>query len=343
VAVTLADVAKRSGVSVATASRVLNNKMVMPIPPATVERIRRAARELEYRPNAIARALATGKTHTLGLYSQEMTDPHFAQMLEAVEAKARALGFHLIVSSTLDEVSRRGRVDGLLTLGSPTDARFAGLTDRLATVFVYHSSVPQPNLVAWSDEDGMYLATKHLLELGHRQIVGLLCYGERFPYAKAEGFRKALAEADTHGIECWEAFHADQLKQGNQFENGYLATQQLLQSGETFTAIVARNDFLALGALRALRAAGIAVPEQVSVVGYTDSVYALCADPPLTSVRTPIAEAGEIAVERLVRSIEGEEASFPGIMLPTSLTLRQSCAPPSGRAGGSGGETAGPL
>ncbi len=331
-AVTLADVAKRAGVSVATASRVLNNKMVMPIPPTTVARIKQAAEELQYLPNAIARALATGKTRTLGLYSQEMTDPHFAQMLEAAEAKARSLGFHLIVSSTLEEVSWRGRVDGIVALGAPDQPQFEGLADRLSTVFVFHASQPKPNLVAWSDEEGMYLATRHLLELGHRKIAALFCYGEERSQPKVAGFRRAIAEEGAESIECWQAYKTDQTIHGNQFENGYRSVQQLCQERRDFTGLVARNDFLALGALRALRAAGAVVPEDVSVIGYTDSIHAVCADPPLTSVRTPIAEAGEMAIERLVRSIEGKEADFEGVLLPTTLTVRHSCAPPSERA-----------
>jgi DNA-binding LacI/PurR family transcriptional regulator len=124
----------------------------------------------------------------------------------------------------------------------------------------------------------------------------------------------------------------NQRKDGAQCENGYLATQTLIQEGVPFTAIVARNDFLALGALRALKEAGLSVPQNVSVVGYTDSIHAVCADPPLTSVRTPIAEAGEIAVERLIRSIEDRESTFEGTMLPTTLEVRQSSAPCSGRS-----------
>jgi len=327
VATTLADVARRSGVSVATVSRVLNNKMVMPIPAATVERIRRAAEELEYRPNLVARALAMGKTHVLGLFSEEMTDPHFAQMLEAVEAKAREAGYHLIVSSTLDGISRQGRVDGIVILGPPDSPRFAALSERLPTVYVYGATEPHPNLVAWSDEEGMYRATRHLLDLGHRRIVALLCYGEATMPAlpKASGFRRAIREAHAESIECWEGYKPDRIADGNQFENGYRAVRRLLREEQKFTAIVARNDFLALGALRALREAGRSVPRDISVVGYTDSIHALCADPPLTSVRTPIAEAGEIAVRRLVCSIEARGEDVTGIMLPTSLTLRESC------------------
>jgi DNA-binding LacI/PurR family transcriptional regulator len=107
-------------------------------------------------------------------------------------------------------------------------------------------------------------------------------------HPKVTGFRRAIVEAGVQSIECWQAFAPDQTTQGYQYENGFRATQTLLRSGQPFTALVARNDFLALGALRALREAGRRVPEDVSVIGYTDSIHALCSDPALTSVRTAI-------------------------------------------------------
>lgn len=347
--VTLIDVAKRSGVSTATVSRVLNNKMVMPIPPETVERIKKAAAELDYRPNVQARALATGKTQTLGVYSTEMTDPHFALMLEAMEAKALALGYHLIVSSNWDVVSQRGRVDGSIVLGDPNEPRFVKLLRHVPTVFVYNAPQLQPNLVGWSDEEGMQLAVNHLVALGHRQFVALFCYGEEkravlsgkasefssvasgrvtlAQHLKVSGFRRAVQHAGVEAIECWDAVHPDQIKYGYQVENGYLAVRSLIENDVPFTAIVARNDFLALGALRALREVSIPVPAKVSVIGYTDSIQAHCADPLLTSVRTPIAEAGDLAVETLIQSIKEGTSRFQGTVLPTMLTVRKSSAP----------------
>src|SRR4051794_25235739 len=104
-AVTLADVAGRAGVSTATVSRVLNNKLVMPIPEATVDRIRKAARDLNYRPNRLARALATRRTHTLGFYSHEITDPHGAALLDTIQAEARRRGYQVVVSSHLESLA----------------------------------------------------------------------------------------------------------------------------------------------------------------------------------------------------------------------------------------------
>lgn len=333
-AVTLSDVARKSGVSVGTVSRVLNGKMVSPIPADTIARIRRAAADLNYSPNPLARALITGKTQTLGLFSRELTDPHFSQMLEAVESKARRLRYHLIVSSSLEGVSRKGRVDGTIVLGEPGQFTDESSPDRQPAIFVYHAASVEPGLVAWSDEEGMFLATTHLLEQGHRHIVALFCYGEEMAtvfHPKVQGVRRALVGSDATAYECWEAPCPNQLNQAQQYENGYQNTRRLLAEGVPFTGIIARNDFIALGALSALRGVGMQVPADVSVVGYTDSVQAACADPPLTSIRTPIATAGELAVEELVRHLDEPEYTFPGALLPTSLSIRQSTAPASPR------------
>jgi LacI family transcriptional regulator len=348
------DVAKRCGVSTATVSRVLNNKMVMPIPQETIERIKKAAEELNYIPNVQARALVTGKTRTIGVCSSEMTDPHFALMLEAMEAKADSLGYQLIVSKSVDVVSLRGRVDGSVILGSPNDPKFVNIARHVPTVFVYNAPELRPNLVGWSDEEGMHLAVEHLADLGHRRLAALFCYGaeKRTAYTsgvkassevacsravlkqhlKVSGVRKAVQKAGIEAIECWDAPYPDQIAHGYQIQNGYEATRRLIAAGERFTAVVARNDFLALGAIRALREANIGVPEEVSVVGYTDSIQALCADPPLTSVRTPIAEAGEMAIMALIQSISEDQPGFEGRILPTTLTVRQSSASPGSRA-----------
>lgn len=329
-AVTLSDVARRSGVSVGTVSRVLNGKMISPIPDETVARIRRAAADLQYRPNPLARALVTGKTQTLGLFSQELTDPHFSQMLDAVETKARALNFHLIVSSSLEGVSLKGRVDGTIVLGEPHRFVGEGHPDRQPAIYVYHAEVSEKGMVAWSDAEGMFLATAHLLGLEHRHLVALFCYGEEMkatPPPKVHGFRRAVENSGAVVYELWESETPNPYSQSLQYENGYRSIQRLLADKVLFTGIVARNDFLALGALRALREAGVGVPRDVSIVGYTDSIQAACADPPLTSVRTPIAAAGEMAVEELVRRVEEPEYDFAGVLLPTSLCIRHSTAP----------------
>jgi LacI family transcriptional regulator len=344
-ATTLLDVARRAQVSKTTASRVLNDKPVIPIAAETAARVRQAAAELCYSPNPAGRALASGRSDTLGLYCANLTDPHFARMLKATEAEAYARNYHLIVSSNLDFVLAQGRIDGCILLGAPDTPGFDTLPSSLPRVFVYNAPELRPNLTGWSDEQGMELAVDHLFFLGHRRLVALFCYGEEnyFPpesertipcadgtlaqHLKVSGFRRAVARYGVMALELWDASRSDTMVHGNQVRNAYHAVKRLLDAGTPFTAIVARNDFLALGALRALREARIQVPEEVSVVGYTDSVHADFADPPLTSVRTPIAEAGEKAVATLVAALETGQIETPSTLLAASLTHRLTCAP----------------
>ena len=320
---TLADVAREAGVSAATVSRVLNSKLAVPITPETENRIREAAERLQYRPNALARALATRHTYTIALFTREMTDPHFAQMLPPVEAELRARGYRLAVCSDTEGLLTEGRVDGAILLADPTgqEPTFGRLP--IPTVFVWSARVPLPNCVTWDDVAGAALAVGHLASLGHRAIVGLFGdYPEDGTIAdKVAGYRAAMATVPgSVAIEWRGALSADQ------FENGCLLTRNALQNDRNWTAIFARNDYLALGAARAIREAGIAIPEDVSIVGYNDTILARVADPPLTSVLTPIAEAGALAAARLVEAIEVRRRTVPGVTLSVSLTDRRSCA-----------------
>jgi len=329
---TLADVAREARVSIATVSRVLNSKLSVPISPGTEVRIRDAAARLRYRPNAIARALATQRTHTAALLSMEMTDPHFAQMLGSVEQALRERGYRLAVCSEAEGLLTEGRVDGAILLADP--AKGAPGFDRIQvpTVYVWSARVPLPNCVTWDDEAGAALAVSHLAQLGHRAIAGLFGdYGDEDVVPdKLAGYRAAMrvisAGAQADGLLGnsaqleWRGMLSD-----DQFENGYLLTRRALEAGRQWTAIVARNDFLALGAMRALREARVAVPDAVSVVGYNDTILASVADPPLTSVLTPIAEAGAIAAASLVAAIEHRGQSVPGVVLGVRITERGSC------------------
>ncbi len=320
---TLADVAREAGVSAATVSRVLNSKLAIPITPETEQRIREAAERLMYRPNALARALATRHTYTVALFTREMTDPHFAQMLPPVEEALRTRGYRLAVCSDTEGMLTEGRVDGAILLADPTgdEQGFGRLP--IPTVFVWSARVPLPNCVTWDDVAGAALAVGHLASHGHRAIVGLFGdYPETDKVAdKVAGYRAAMATvAGSTSLEWRGSLSSDQ------FENGYLLTRRALQAGRSWTAIFARNDYLALGAARALREAGIAIPGDVSVVGYNDTVLARVADPPLSSILTPIAEAGALAAARLVEAIEQRRRAVPGVTLPVSLTERDSCA-----------------
>lgn len=323
---TLADVAKKAAVSKATVSRVLNGKMVLPISPDTVARIRQAAAELQYRPNPLARALATGKTQTIGLCYSNPTDPHFSRMLEAVEARAQQLGYSILVTSRLECVLVEGRVDGSILVMLPNQLDFHRFSTTRPVVFAHHADQKYSNSVVWSDREGAYKAVRYLVSLGHRKVAGLFGdYKQQMepPYSRVVGFRQAVEETGIEAVELYGELSSEQV------DNGRLLVERLLRERPEITAIFARNDFLALGAMEAARTVGRVIPNQISVIGFGDTLLARCASPRLTSVHTPSAEACVLALERLVKAIESGEQGFEGDALPISITERLSCAPPS--------------
>src|SRR4051794_39329679 len=167
-AVTLAEVARRAKVSTGTASRVLNNKMVMPIPQTTVDRIRQAARELNYTPNRHARALVTRRTHALGFFSQEITDPHGAALLDTIQAEARRRGYTIVVSSHLQSLAGSGQTDGIIAFYPPFEAVGPYPVQPILppagrpVVHVYPVRDVPPDTIGWSDYDGARMAAEYL-------------------------------------------------------------------------------------------------------------------------------------------------------------------------------------
>jgi len=328
--VTIYDIAEKLNISAATVSRVLNQRGDNLISEATRVRVLEAARDMGYTPNTMARALVTGKTRNIALFAadmQERTGPHFARMLEAMEPKVREYGYRLIVCGELESILGSGMVDGIVLLAA-SHPQLTPQFDHIARIFVYSTLSAAPDSVCWNDIEGTCEALKYLLSLGHRSIAGIL--GDITPEMeknspKVVGFRKAMMES---GLD-WREYIGTRSR--DQFENGYLLTKELLAERGDITAVFARNDFIAIGAMKAIEEAGLSIPDDISVIGYNDTILARCSYPGLTSIRTPIAEAGVIAAEQLIKTIEGENEKFAGIMLPTSLTVRNSCAPPHNR------------
>ena len=329
---TLADIAKEAAVSSGTASRVLNNKMTMPISQSTIDRIRQAARQMNYQPNAVARALATGKTRTIGLHYRGTTETMFLRILEAVEAKARERGYHLIVSSDLQSFSTWSAIDGLIYIASldylPEQTALCGKP----TVFVSPSRAgePQSNLITWSEFDAAQMAVRYLVSLGHRYIGAIWGdYADSEPaLPRVAGFRSAVAESGVFGVEQFGERGKPGKDHGNHIPCGYSQMCEMLEQHPEVTAIFARNDYLAMGALKALQKAKVEVPEQISLIHYGDSILSQAVYPELTSVSHPNAEASVLALERLIEMSENGGEGFPAISLPITLCERASCAPP---------------
>ncbi len=338
---TIRDVAARAGVSHQTVSRVINGNGN--VAAGTRKRVLEAIQELEYVPSALARGLSSDRTHTLGMVTADVSDYFFAQAVAGAEAEARRHGLFLVVGSveTAADGDERDylrlmlerRVDGLVVaqpvLGPGTGSLLASLAERLPlVVMVARLHLPGVDVVDVDNRQGGLDATSFLIEQGHRAIATITGPLD-WPSARDRlaSYRVALRRA---GLEQDPALVVRCRDWG--LESGREAATRLLAAGSPFTAIFAQSDLLALGAITELRAQGLRVPEDVSVVGYDDIPVASFVDPPLTTIRQPTRQVGAKAVDILLDKIaaaRSQTRSRPGRhLLRAELVVRQSTAPP---------------
>lgn len=332
---TSADVAARAGVSRTTVSFVLNQRPDSQISPSTWRRVEEAARELGYYAHGPARQLAAGASLTLGLVlcqtpEQVATDALLAETLLGVTAAARAGGYRVLVEpltpgeGSYAELLRSQRTDGLIVSGPRVDdAELAAIVDEGFPIVLqgHRADLPMPS-VDVDNRAGARGAVEHLLGLGHRRI-GCVTNASLAYTAAAErlgGYRDALEAAGL-------PFDETLVREGD-FDpaSGHRATADLLSSGRV-TALFVASDIVAFGALRAIREAGLRVPDDVSVVGFDDIPLAEHFDPPLTTVRLPAHSLGVAAGQALVDRVEGRPVA-PRTLLPTQLVVRDSSAAP---------------
>ena len=328
---TLSEVAEQAGVSPTLVSRYLNNRIELP--PATRERIDAAIARLDYRPNLLAKRLSTGKTEAIGLVTSEIANPFFAELAAAIEAEAERHGYAVYISSThgdrareVDAIHRlRDRhVDGLIMMtNQPDDGTLASLLGVHENVVLVDEDIPGVSVprIFVENEHGAWLATRHLIAAGHRDVAliggpeGLLSVRERLA-----GFTRAMSE---HGLPVRQ----DRTLLGDYSRQfGQHAMQQLLATPPRPTAIFACSDYIAVGVLQAARQGGLAVPDDISLVGFDDMPFAELVDPPLTTVRQPVAEMGRLAFEQLLAVLN--DAAAPTLTrLPVELVVRRSVMP----------------
>jgi LacI family transcriptional regulator len=323
---TIADVALRSGVSTATVSRILSGSA--PARPETRERVLAAARDLGYRPSAIARALKRRETRTLGLVVTDITNPFYPQVVRAVEVAAHELGYGIILANGGDDPARElahldllvdRRVDGIIVASSRmTRHHAARLREISVPVVLVNDPIAGSGLpTATADHRrGARLAAGHLVELGHRRIGHISApSGHAAAGLRRRGVRDALRQLDEPIVAVGDGG----------VDGGAAAVPELLRAG--VTGIVAYNDLTAIGALRALREQGARVPADVSLVGFDDIPMAAWTDPPLTTIRQHTEQLGRWAVERVVLgAIGGAEHRTERVLLEPELVVRSSTA-----------------
>jgi LacI family transcriptional regulator len=330
--VTLDEVARASGVSRATASRALNGRDR--VNPTVRHRVHLVAKALGYRPNPAARSLASGRSGAIGLVLPTVhlgEDPYEANLVTAIAEAATRRGQALMLwlapvepSPSMRDQFRTGLVDGLIVSGVGFGARWVeDLIDgpHPSALIGRHPTRTEVVSVEIDNVAGARDAVTHLLAGGRRRIAIVLGPSDRTDSDdRLAGYRSALAE---HGV----SVDPDLVAAGDfTMASGVEAMQRLLPSRPD--AVFATNDLMAVGALRVLQEAELAVPDDVAVVGFDDFAVAASAEPPLTTVRHDIRRVGEAAVEALLGLLEGQDGGAPRRhVVPAPLVVRQSTHP----------------
>ncbi len=331
--ITRKEVAERAGVSVAVVSYVMNDGP-RPVSPETRARVEKAIEELGYYPNELARSLRLQQTSTIGLIIPNLTNAVYAEIARSMEGVCTHEGYLVLLGDSgrdpvwekkLVHMLRAKQVDGVVMIPShnPLELVQPLQQARIPAVILEHD-LPGQYCIAVDDLRGGWLGTQHLLSLGHRRI-GLI---RRTPSSATSsqrftGYRQALEAAGLAFdprlvVEC-----------GPGQEAGYQAMRQLLALSEPPTAVFTHNDVLALGAMHAIRSAGLEIPGDISVVGYDDTTSSAYLGPPLTTVKFPTDEMGRRAAEMILRLAQHKDELPPRTLtLPVKLMVRASTGPP---------------
>ncbi|MDH6235717.1 DNA-binding LacI/PurR family transcriptional regulator [Cryobacterium sp. CG_9.6] len=318
-----------------TVSRVLNDHPS--IRDSTRERVLAAMAELSYRPNRAARALGAGRSHTIGVLAASNAQFGPASSISAIEDAARAAGYYVITANlnALDPDSIHDAIDHLmsqsiegLVVVAPQVRVFDALTRmsiQVPYVSLQSSTVTGPTALSVDQIEGARLATRHLIDLGHREILHLAGPQDWIEAeARMRGFLDEIDRADlrTHPpiLGDWTA------------DFGYFAGRELTYNRD-FTAVFAANDQMAVGLLHAFRDSGVSVPGDVSVVGFDDIPLAAHVWPPLTTVHENFTEIGRRAVALLLGEVQGTNDSVDTLQTLPRLVVRESTGPAPGRPG----------
>lgn len=327
--VTRKDVARYAGVSTAVVSYVVNGGPKK-VAPTTEAKVQEAIRILGYRPNAAARALKMGSNQTLGLVIPDSSNPFWALLGHAVEVAAAERGYALLLTNSdnnLDSERRHIRnladrqVDGVVLASVMFEPDLLELFGtEIRSVLLNHASVaPGFNSVGVDLEAGARLAVEHLIGHGHTNIglaMGITADNEAD--GREEGWQRALEAA---GLPVGPLARG-----GFDRPGGYAAGQRLLAADNRPTAIFASSDMQAIGLLRAIREAGLSVPDDIAVASFDGSIEAEYSWPALTTVEQPVWEMAEAAVSALVGENRNEPPQHR--VFPTQLRIRQSCGCP---------------
>jgi LacI family transcriptional regulator len=327
------DIAREAGVSTATVSHVINNTKY--VTDETREKVQQAIKKFNYHPNAHAQMLALGRSKIIGLLVSDISNPFFPEIIKSIEASVIERGYNLILLNTNYDSERaveyvhrliQMKVAGIVLMIAEFDEALIDVAQRKKTSIVFHdlgAVGEKMSNVILDYAAGIDEAVEHLVSLGHKNIAHIsgsheIHSGRVRERAFTDSIKKHLSKSP-----------APKIYEGNfRFEGGRFAARQILAEKNRPTAVVVANDLMALGAMQEFKAAGLKIPEDISIVGFDDIAFASLADPPLTTVCSPRVEIGRRAVEALMTTIEKPHQPGVEVKIPTYLIKRDSTAPP---------------
>lgn len=329
---TMKDIAKLACVSTSTVSHVINQSRY--VSEEIAERVNRAAQELNYSPSVLARSLKTNRTKTLGMLVTTSSNPFFGEVVKGVERSCYQKGYNLILCNTEGDQERmttsistllQKRVDGLILMCSSLEGEHIEIFDKYPDVpvvvmdwgpMLFASDKIQDNSLR-----GGYIAAKYLIECGHHEIGCITGPLNRYQaQMRYEGYKRALNE---EGLE----FHPSWIIESNfECDGGYEAFNRMYQKGPLPSAIFVCNDMMAMGVINAANEKGIAIPEELSIIGYDDIQIAKFMSPSLTTIHQPKYRLGQAAVETLLRKLDNSCDEAQVIQLEPTLVERGSVA-----------------
>ncbi|ENM5786545.1 substrate-binding domain-containing protein [Vibrio metoecus] len=327
---TMKDIARLAGVSTSTVSHVINKSRF--VSDEIAERVNNAAQQLNYAPSALARSLKMNRTKTIGMLVTTSTNPFFGEVVKGVERSCYHKGYNLILCNTEGDNQRmkasintllQKRVDGLLLMCSTLEGERLDVFDRYPDIpvvvmdwgpILFASDKIQDNSL-----QGGYMAAKHLIECGHKEIgciTGpLIRHQAQMRY---EGYKRALAEAGL-GI------HPDWIIESDfECEGGYQAFEKLYQRNKLPSALFVSNDMMAMGVIQAASQRGLRVPDDLSLIGYDDVHIAKFMTPALTTIHQPKYRLGKAAVDTLLYRLENPDTTAQVVQLEPTLVVRSS-------------------
>jgi LacI family transcriptional regulator len=328
--VTLKDIAQRAGVTSATVSMVINNKPN--ISEKTRQKVLKIARELNYYPNAIARGLATRKSNSIGVIVPNLASSFVVRVLQGIKSTNRDIDYTVQLFDTIGQketeaqlfqrLARERRIDGAILIStSVTDEQLQVFNDESVPCIVVARECDFLDSVYVNNRQGAEEATSYLIAKGHRNIACVTCHKQSLPMNdRVNGYRAALDKAEI-------AFNEELLfeVEDDLMPDGVRVFERIMASPHKPTAVFApAGDMVAIGIIKQAKNQGLAVPEQLAIVGFDDIPAAEVVEPLLTTVRQPKLEMGDYAINMIIDKVEGREASTKHKELRTKFIVRES-------------------